>query len=609
MAYTLTGNWATTGGYNMFWAGGTWEIIEDTSTYVKVKFTVTLHMDSYAREGAWNFYWAYKTTGGWSNNIASGSDDYWYGGTHTFTSGYTVTINKTTSNITLKPQIRITDTYLGITSTASGNNSYTISPSSYTITYNANGGSGAPSSQTKIHGTALKLSNTIPTRSNYTFAGWGTSATATSVSYAAGANYTTNASATLYALWNRTITYNKNNSDATGTMANTVAILNKTFVLRQNTFVKSHYNFSKWTTNANGTGTSYTDKATYPATGANQTLYAQWTIKDSYTIAYNANGGSGAPSNQTKYKGEALTLSTVIPTPPASSLEGAINNFKSWNTKQNGTGTAYSAGSSITYDATANSTLTLYAQYTTDYSQVSFNYTFMNNDGTNTVYMTATKAYNNTYTIPTTAPSRSNYIFSGWSVNTPVNYNDNSSNEISIYQKGEICNEQQDVTFYAIWTPIPYNIIFNGNAPKDNDGNTQNVKGLPTTEIKRYNESYFLPSTIPTTSNYIFRFWATKPNPTQAEIEGTSGSVQIFYPESEYLGNSALTLYAIWELEEPQHIRIMIGEEIPNYGWIDLYSQSTWDEGVNYQPAGANSAHILWFAHSKLQSLKFKYNS
>ena len=35
----------------------------------------------------------------------------------------------------------------------------------YTVSYNANGGSGAPSAQTKTHGTNLTLSSTVPTRS------------------------------------------------------------------------------------------------------------------------------------------------------------------------------------------------------------------------------------------------------------------------------------------------------------------------------------------------------------------------------------------------------------------------------------------------------------
>lgn len=71
----------------------------------------------------------------------------------------------------------------------------------YKITYNANGGSGAPAAQTKTYGVNLTLSSTKPTRANYVFKGWGTSASATSVTYAAGAVYKANAAATLYAIW------------------------------------------------------------------------------------------------------------------------------------------------------------------------------------------------------------------------------------------------------------------------------------------------------------------------------------------------------------------------------------------------------------------------
>lgn len=71
----------------------------------------------------------------------------------------------------------------------------------YSVTYNANGGSGAPATQTKTYGTNLTLSSTKPTRTNYIFQGWGTSASSTTVNYAAGAVYSTNASITLYAIW------------------------------------------------------------------------------------------------------------------------------------------------------------------------------------------------------------------------------------------------------------------------------------------------------------------------------------------------------------------------------------------------------------------------
>lgn len=71
----------------------------------------------------------------------------------------------------------------------------------YTVKYNANGGSGAPGQQTKTYGVTLTLSSTKPTRTNYTFKGWGTSSGSTTVAYAAGGSYTANASITLYAIW------------------------------------------------------------------------------------------------------------------------------------------------------------------------------------------------------------------------------------------------------------------------------------------------------------------------------------------------------------------------------------------------------------------------
>lgn len=77
----------------------------------------------------------------------------------------------------------------------------------YTVEFNANGGSGGPSDQTKEHGTDLTLSSAVPTRTGYNFLGWGTSASSTTVVYAAGAKYTDNAPVTLYAIWQ--IAYNK----------------------------------------------------------------------------------------------------------------------------------------------------------------------------------------------------------------------------------------------------------------------------------------------------------------------------------------------------------------------------------------------------------------
>lgn len=151
----------------------------------------------------------------------------------------------------------------------------------YTIKYNANGGSGAPSSQTKYYGKSLKLSSTKPTRTGYSFQGWATSSSG-SVAYAAGASYTANASVTLYAIWK----------------ANT------------------------------------------------------------YTVKYNANGGSGAPANQTKTYGVTLTLATAKPT-------RTNYTFKGWGTSSSATTVSYASGASYT----KNAGITLYAIWALDYKK------------------------------------------------------------------------------------------------------------------------------------------------------------------------------------------------------------------------------------------------
>ena len=78
-------------------------------------------------------------------------------------------------------------------------------PVTYTVSYNANGGNGAPGSQTKTHGATLTLSNTVPSRAGYVFLGWAASSTATSASYQPGGAYTANAGIILYAVWKETV--------------------------------------------------------------------------------------------------------------------------------------------------------------------------------------------------------------------------------------------------------------------------------------------------------------------------------------------------------------------------------------------------------------------
>lgn len=114
----------------------------------------------------------------------------------------TVSVSRGTSakTVSLSAVVNNHSGYMNGTSTASA--TVTIPAlSSYSVTYDANGGTGAPSSQTKWYGTTLTLSSTRPTREGYTFLSWNTSASGTGTSYAPGASYTANAALTLYAQW------------------------------------------------------------------------------------------------------------------------------------------------------------------------------------------------------------------------------------------------------------------------------------------------------------------------------------------------------------------------------------------------------------------------
>ena len=71
----------------------------------------------------------------------------------------------------------------------------------YVVSYDANGGSGAPSAQTKDGGIDLSLSSAVPTRAGSVFKGWNTAADGSGTQYASGATFTGNVNTTLYAQW------------------------------------------------------------------------------------------------------------------------------------------------------------------------------------------------------------------------------------------------------------------------------------------------------------------------------------------------------------------------------------------------------------------------
>lgn len=77
----------------------------------------------------------------------------------------------------------------------------------HTLNYNANGGSGPPSSQTvqnySTSSFSVTISSTVPTRQGFIFLGWNTNSSASTGEYQPGQTYTISggSSTTLYAIW------------------------------------------------------------------------------------------------------------------------------------------------------------------------------------------------------------------------------------------------------------------------------------------------------------------------------------------------------------------------------------------------------------------------
>ncbi len=278
------------------------------------------------------------------------------------------------------------------------------SANSNTITFNANGGTGTMGNQSMATDATANLNANAFTRNGYTFAGWATSAGGEIV-YADGASYVMGTgSVNLYAVWSaasQTLTFYANNASG-ATAAQTIAT-DATANLNANTFTKSGYTFVGWACNPTATEAEYSDGALYTMQAGGGALYAVWTA-EAKTLTFNANGATGGST------ADILSNTDKNVTLPSCGFTKEGHTFNGWNTASNGSGMAYSVGS--TYKMTAGDNA-LYAQWTVN----QYTYTFYDEDGI-TVLKTATADYGSVITAPTnptkTATAQYSYAFDKW---------------------------------------------------------------------------------------------------------------------------------------------------------------------------------------------------
>ena len=414
--------------------------------------------------------------------------------------------------------------------------------------------SNMPVDQTKTFGQLMTISNLVPTRKGYTFAGWYTQSNGTGTKYDPGSNYAADqngGTVNLYAKWTPwtyNIKYDQNvkSTSSSKTVTDMPAAQTKTqeidVTLSSMTPKRNGYIFAGWSTSANGSveykpGSRFTKDL--DSNGASITLYAVWTPWK-HTIHYNSNIPTNAPTgtttvsnmpgDQTKTFDEKLMISSNKPTRKG-------YNFAGWSTSANGN-VVYQPGAEYKNDQNGG-TVTLYAKWTAWKHTVTYDKNVpADSKKTDVKNMPGnqTKIYDQNLTLQSNVPTRIGYTFVKWTTN--------KDGTGTAYQPGSQYSYNRDsdggtVTLYAVWTPWKYTVRYDKNVPANSS--SQTVSNMPADQTKTEEVNLTLSSNKPSRNGYIFNGW-------QAQINGKAvdyqpGAALSYDPDVK---GSVITLKAKW---------------------------------------------------------------
>ena len=241
------------------------------------------------------------------------------------------------------------------------------------------------------------------------------------------------------------------------------------------------YNFKHWRYNDLSASGGYSESTTNPlkitVTGKRD-VTAVFELK-SYTVTWNANGGTVSPASVSKTHGSTLG---TLPTPTRAATAEYSYTFAGWFT-------AASGGTQISSTTTVTGNVTYYAHWTA--TKRSYTATFNGNGGSTPSPSSITKEYNAALgTLPTC--SRTGYTFLGWYTASSGGTKISTTTVVT-----------KDITYYARWSINSYTLTFNPN------GGTV----TPTSKDLEYNSAY---GTLPTPTRasdaqytYTFAGWYT----------------------------------------------------------------------------------------------------
>ena len=162
---------------------------------------------------------------------------------------------------------------------------------------------------------------------------------------------------------------------------------------------------SKWVDKGASLSASTVSQMYKDCSGGTYNIYTVWN-PNKFTVAFNANGGTGTMANQ------QFTYD-VYQNLTANAFTRTGYTYQNWNTKADGSGTTYKDKEEVKNLATSG-TVTLYAQWNVNYYNVTYDYA--TNGGQSATKTSASVAYGSAVDLTPTA-TKSGWSFVGWNTN------------------------------------------------------------------------------------------------------------------------------------------------------------------------------------------------
>ncbi|WP_166082298.1 InlB B-repeat-containing protein [Erysipelothrix anatis] len=392
---------------------------------------------------------------------------------------------------------------------------------SVTLAYDLNGGQGSFPGKEVTEGEKVKLPDKVPSRNGYIFDGWLSSSDGKI--YKQGSIVQVVEDTKLIAQWKQqvfTVAFNLNGGSGTIT-SQSVAYGAK--VAQPTNPFRAGYSFTGWTPDITQVITE------------DITFTAQWKIHQ-YTVKYDANGGTGGPSNITVNHGTSHTIGKA---PTRSGYT-----FAGW--KNLSSGMMFTPGQT---NYIVNTSVTFVAQWTQNAYTVDFNL----NGGTGSI--ASQSVVQGAKTIVPPNPTRSSYTFTGWTPDIDQAITKNT-------------------TFTAQWRVYSHTVAFNLNGGS----------GTFPSRTKTAFVQLLIPSNAPTRAGYTFSGW--KDSKT-SQIWGAGAN---YTPDYD---GGTVTLTAQWTAIGETWTNKSLRQSIGNYTVVTYYTpvyQGTLLKRIDYEVVAYKSS-------------------